>query len=266
MERLMVVMLEAVGCAAEVLLNGMPVAALGAEGGRACMAVHEYTLAGRNRMVLAIHPAAAGEAVTPQPRIAIGATWARATLLLPRMGRVVNDPSTRVLGAVEWAVAEGTSFDVPAVHAREFDLPVNFPRWRWLDAPVIELTEPVRRQILGFVQKLAVEMALGNAEPLLQATRLRFDELALAYQTSAEAAIRRFRDDLQQRFAAGALKIVPPTAQDLVLRPLVDGRLVACLAAKGGPALHTQNGDPALGEQAWPLRLAMVEGNIYVLR
>ena len=55
-------------------------------------------------------------------------------------------------------------------------------------------------------------------------------------------------------------------AAELVLRPLVEGRLIECLAPTGGPALKTSNEAPELGEQAWPIRLAVVEGRIYVLR
>jgi hypothetical protein len=78
--------------------------------------------------------------------------------------------------------------------------------------------------------------------------------------------VQRFRDQVQGLYAAKALKVLPPVADDLVLRPLVDGRLIECLASTGGPALRTSNDAPELGEQAWPIRLAMVEGRIYVLR
>ena len=44
MDRILMLQLESVGCAAEVFLNGMPVAALGLTGGRVSLAVHEYTL------------------------------------------------------------------------------------------------------------------------------------------------------------------------------------------------------------------------------
>src|SRR6185369_12104881 len=50
MDRLMVAQLESVGCSAELMLNGMPVAALPPSGGSCCLAVHEYTLAGRNQV------------------------------------------------------------------------------------------------------------------------------------------------------------------------------------------------------------------------
>jgi len=143
---------------------------------------------------------------------------------------------------------------------------VAFPRWRWLDAPVIVLNPAVQRQILEFVQLQAIELLHGNPEAMLGVAKLRFDELALAYQHSAQQGMQRFRDHLQQLYADKALKIVPPAAEELVLRPLLGGRLMECLSPLGDPVLRTQNDDPALPEHSWPVRLAMVEGKIYVLR
>jgi hypothetical protein len=266
MERLLMIELACGGCAVEAQLNGLPVAALGPAGGSASLAIHEYTLAGRNELALVIAPAPPGTSVPSQPRVAIGPTWARARLVLVRQGQSPADPEARVLGVVEWASPEGKAYDAPSTHSRSVDLPVNFPRWRWLDAPVIGLVPQVQRQILEFVQQLGVELARGNPDPLLDASKLRFDELALAYQTDTHVGVQRFRDHLQRLYAAKALKIVPPVAAELVLRPLVDGSLIECLAPTGGPALRTQNEAPELGDHAWPIRLAMVEGRIYVLR
>lgn len=266
MDRLMVLCLEGAGCPVEAQLNGMPVASLGVKGGRVSVAVHEYVLAGANQLALSIWPAPPNLAVAPQPRVAIGPTWARARLLLLRQGQGVSDPNARVLAAAEWAAEEGKSFEAPGQHAVDVQLPVAFPRWRWLDAPPVGLNPAVQRQILEFVQLQAIELLHGNPEALLGAAKLRFDELALAYQQTSAQLSQRFRDHLQGLYAAKALKIVPPPADQLVLRPLAGGRLIECLAPLGGPVLRTQNEDPALPDHAWPLRLAMVEGNIYVLR
>jgi hypothetical protein len=266
MERLLMLELAAGGCAVEVHLNGMPLAALGPAGGSTSLAVHEYTLAGRNELTLVVGPAAPGSTAPSQPRIAIGPTWARARLVLVRQGQSPADPAARVLGVAEWATTEGRSYDAPSAHKREVELPVNFPRWRWLDAPPVDLSVSVKRVILEFLQQLAVELGRGNPEPLIAASKLRFDEMAIAYQDDVGAAVQRFRDQVQGLYAAKALKVLPPVADDLVLRPLVDGRLIDCLASTGGPALRTSNGAPELGEQAWPVRLAVVEGRIYVLR
>lgn len=266
MDRLLMLELASGGCAVEAQLNGMPVAALGPGGGSVSLAVHEYTLAGRNQLALVIAPPPPGASVPSQPRIAIGPTWARARLVLVARGQSPVDPAARVLGLVEWAAAEGKAYDAPSTHSRDVELPVNFPRWRWLDAPAIDLGPALQRQVLEFVQQLAVDMGRGNPEPLITAAKLRFDELAVAYQTDLNTDLQRFREHLQQLYAAKALKIVPPVASELVLRPLVQGRLIECLAPTGGPALKTQNEVPDLGEQAWPIRLAVVEGRIYVLR
>jgi hypothetical protein len=266
MERLLLLHAEAGGCAATVLLNGMPLVSLGVAGGSACLAVHEYTLTGRNQLSVVVFPGPPGVTPAPQPRVAIGATWVRARLVLVRQGHSVADPDARVLASVEWAAPEGKSYEAPSTHEREVELPVSFPRWRWLDAPPLAPSAALHRQVLEFVQEQAIELARGNADPFVAAARLRFEELALAYQTGAPEAIQRFRDQLQQRYAAKALKIVPPNAEDLLLRPVVDARLIECLSPLGGPVLRTQNDDPAVGNQSWPMRLAVVEGRIYVLR
>ena len=266
MDRLMVLQLEAAGCPVEVLLNGMPVAALGQGGGRVCLAVHEYTLAGKNQLALVLCPAPPGPQMPPQPRVAVGPTWARARLLLLRKGQSASDPAVRVLATAEWAVEEGKSYEAPTTQSIDVDLPVAFPRWRWLVAPAVNLTPPVQRQILEFVQHQAIELARGNPEPMLAAAKLRFDELALAYQHTAAQGVQRFRDHLQRLYADKALKIVPPATEELVLRPILAGRLIECLSPLGGPVLRTQNDVATLANHAWPVRLAMVEGKIYVLR
>ena len=264
MERVLMLMLEAVGCAAEARLNGMPVASLGASGGRATVAVHEYTMSGRNQLALSIGGAAVAQQA-PQPRIATAAVWARARLMLVRQGHSPADEQARELAVLDWSAAEGSSYETPALRQSEVDLPVAFQRWRWLDAPPIELTPGVQRQVLEFVQQLALEFGRGNPEPWLAAARLRFEELALAYQRPVAEAVQRFREQLQALHVAKALKIVPPSADELVLRPLVEGRLIDCVSPLGAPVLRTQN-DAPLANHAWPIRLAMVEGKIYVLR
>lgn len=266
MERLLLLQLESGGCGAEVLLNGMAVASLGNAGGRTCIAVHEYTLAGRNQIAIVAAPGAPGRPVQPQPRVATVPTWVRARLVLSRPGMTPNDPNIRVLAELEWAAPEGKPFEAPATTSREIDLPVNFPRWRWLDAPPVVLNATSQRAILEFIQLQAIELSHGNPDTLLAACKLRFDELALAYQRNVADFVGAFRAHLQMLFEKKALKIVPPTAEDLVLRPLADGRLIECLSPLGGPALRTQNEDPVVGNHAWPVRLAMVEGRIYVLR
>ncbi len=265
MERLLFLRLEATGCAVESLVNGLPVARLGAQGGRIALAVHEYTLARSNRLALVIAPHVGAGTPPSEPRVAVAGMRARLQLALAHQGQAVTDPNARVLATQDWAPAEGDAFEAPLALGFDVDLPLTFPRWRWLDAPPVPDDPEMRRAILEFVQQLAVDFGRGDPERYLAAARLRFEELAIAYQCTAASLIQRFRDQLQALYAAKALVIVPPTASDLVLRRVADGRLVECLGPTGETLLRTAPG-PDGAAHAWPLRLAVVERRIYVLR
>ena len=52
---------------------------------------------------------------------------------------------------------------------------------------------------------------------------------------------------------------------DLVLRPVADGRLLECLGPTGQPILGTVPTESG-SSHAWPIRLAVVDGQFYVLR
>ena len=177
-------------------------------GGSTSLAVHEYTLAGRNELTLVVGPAAPGATAPSQPRVAIGPTWARARLVLVRQGQSPADPEARVLGVAEWATPEGRSYDAPSTHKREVDLPVTFPRWRWLDAPPVDLNAagPARHPRVPAA-------ARGRARPRQSRAADRRVEAALRRAGARlsgrrrPSAVQRFRDHVQGLYAAKALKV-----------------------------------------------------------
>lgn len=267
MDRLMCLQIDSSGEAVEALVNGMPVARLPAGGGSRCVTVHEYLLAGQNRIALTVAPPPLVQPAAPrQPRLATTDTGVRARLMLLRQGKRADDDA-RVLGEVSWSVAEGSSFDAPASVEKTLELPLTFARWRWLDAPVITLGPAERQLVLGFLQRLAFDLSRGNPDPLINASLLKFEELAQAYQWPAEQAQARLRAQVQQLHEAKALKaLVPPDVEGLLLRPVAGGRLIDCLTPLGTPVLTLPPDGPTAATQAWPLRLALVEGKAYALR
>jgi FHA domain-containing protein len=60
---------------------------------------------------------------------------------------------------------------------------------------------------------------------------------------------------VQGLYAAKALKVLPPVADELVLRPLVDGRLIECLTPAGGrrcePATTLRSSASRRGRSGW---------------
>lgn len=261
-ERLMVVRLQAQGCDAEAWLNGLPVARVTAAAPDACVPVHEAALAGANRLELHVGaPSAGASEVRPAPH----AMAARALLLLPRIGAVVDESAARVLAAVDWSCAAGDSVGLPLRRTRDADLPIRFPRWRWADAPVVEPTPALTHAAYAFVTGLARDLGRGQTESFLAATRLRTEEIALAYQRSPESETTRLREWLEQLYASSALVWLPLAPEDFQLRHLADGRLLECLRGDGRAVLTTVP-DKGGSCVVLPLKLSWVEGRFYVLR
>ena len=265
MERLMVVKLAAQGCTAEAWLNGLPVARVTPSAPEAVLPAHEAALAGSNRLELVVGPDSGVADAAALLQTAPHAMAAQVHLLLPRIGRPADETEARTLARLEWTCDAGEPLTLPARRHQDADLAIRFPRWRWLDAPPVPDDPEMRRLILEFVQRLVIDFTRGDPERYLAAARLRFDELAVAYQCTVASLVQRFRDHLQALYAAKASVIVPPTASDLVLHRVADGRLVECLGPTGETLLRTAAG-PDGAAHAWPLRLAVVDKRIYVLR
>ncbi len=267
MDRLLVLRLRSAGVAAEAWLNGVPVLRTGKAGGDACVPVHEYVVAGANRLELVVDPPLAGAAAlapAPAPLIGDGGARADAALLLPRAGQPASERSARLLGQLAWASPEGEVWRPPVQLAQELDIPVRFPRWRWLDAPKITDIDSLQGQAATYLQDLALSLSRGDPEPMISAAKLRFEELALAYQRPPADDVARWRDRVQLLHAQKALRPELPTPESLLLRPVAEGRLLDCLAADGLPALRSARPDGS--RLYWPLRLAAVERRFYPLR
>jgi hypothetical protein len=264
MERLLVLRLESIGVAAEASLNGVPLARTSDTVRAITVPIHEYTLAGSNELELVVGPPPAGQAGAPQPLLSDGQRGVSLRLLLPRIGQLAHPENARTLAQIDWAPAAGDVTEVPHRLRQAVDLPIAFPRWRWLDAPPIAEPREMLAQAAGFLQGLALGLARGDPEPLVQAARLRFEELAQAYQRNLADDVGRFRVQVQQLHAQAPLQPTMPKADALLLRPLAGGRLLECLAPDGQPAL--QSPVAGGGRITWPVRLAAIEGRFYVVR
>jgi hypothetical protein len=111
---------------------------------------------------------------------------------------------------------------------------------------------------------LAASLMDGDAEPFIQATRMRLEESALAYQRPLADEVGRLRAAAQRWQAAGGLQPLLPAAEALRWRPVAGGRMLEALDADGSPAFRFV--DPAGSPRAWPMRLAQIDGRFYALR
>ena len=266
MDRLLVMRLQVQGCCAEVLINDIPLGRSTPGAGGLTLPVHEYLLDGANEVALVMDPLAAGVVGAPAlPQLAEGVVGARLWLLLPRVGQVGSELAARTVAEVVWGVPDGDVYDTPQTITRSIFLPIKFPRWRWLDAPVVDDVQAQRPLIAAFLQGIAVDMMRGEVESFLTASRLRLEELASAYQQPVADMATRLRSRLQLLHATKALKMVVPQAAELVLRKCAGGRLIECMGGSGRPALATLPGADG-SSTAWPVRVAVVNGHCHILR
>ena len=266
MDRLLMLRLHVQGCSAEALINDIPVGRVGSGAGGLSLPVHEYLLDGANEVSLVVNPAPAGSKPVPAlPRLAEGVVGARLRLLLPRMGQVGSELEARTVAEVVWGVPDGDVYRTPQTLTRSISLPIKFPRWRWLDAPVVDDVDAHKPLIASFLQAIAVDLLRGDAESFLTASRLRMEELASAYQLPVADVATKLRSRLQLLHATKALKMAIPHEADLLLRRCAGGRLIECMTGAGGPALATLPGADGTSS-CWPVRVAVVTGHCHILR
>jgi hypothetical protein len=269
MERLLVIKLDAIDCEAELRLNGIPLARVDAARPRAIVPAHEYTMAGNNRIELVVWPRPAATPDKPalplEPRVSDGRRSAHVRILLPRIGSPADEGTARTLAQLDWGPPEREAYQAPVTLSQDVTLPVSFPRWRWMDAPVSELSPVMHASALAFVQAVAQDLMAGEVDRFVAATRLRTEEIAIAYQRRPEDETVRWREHLLALHAAKVLKFKELAAEGLVLRPLAGGRLYECLDPEGQPVLRTEP-DAHGTQHGLPLRVTLVEGKVYVLR
>jgi hypothetical protein len=266
MDRLLIMRLYVQGCSAEALINDIPVGRVAAGGGGLSLPVHEYLLDGANEVSLVINPGAAGLKPVPAlPRLAEGVVGARLRLLLPRIGQVGSELEARTVAEVVWGVPDGDVYSTPQTLTRSIFLPIKFPRWRWLDAPVVAEVDAQKPLIASFLQAIAVDLLRGDVESFLTASRLRMEELASAYQLPIADVATKLRSRLLLLHATKALKMAVPHEGDLLLRACAGGRLIECMTGAGAPALATLPGADGTSSY-WPVRVAVVNGHCHILR
>ncbi len=265
MERVLMLRLHTHGCSAEVLLNDIPVARSDTRCPAICMPVHEFLLVGSNEITLVIDPHVPCSPGKTTPRVADGVLGASVRLLLPRIGHLGNEMHARTLGELDWSVPDGDVFRVPHRVSVSASLPIKFPRWRWMDAPQISDVENIKAVAATYLQDIAVSLSRGDVEPFMNASRLRLEELALAYQQPVAHTADRLRSRLQVLSASKALKMLIPEELGMVLRPCANGRMLECMDKTGEPSLRTE--ETAAGTRsAWPVRIAVVNGKCHILR
>ena len=175
----------------------------------------------------------------PPPARRDRATWARVRWC--SRGRVSpSDPSVRLLVCARLAISEGRSYDAPSQHAKEVALPVNFPRWRYFDAPVLASTRPSSEacwsssRCCGVSSCAAIRIAHTGVAIAPRRARCR-----LSGRPGGAGA--EVRDHVPESVCCAGADRSSAGGRCSGSAPAAGRTLVECLAPHGGPVLATQN-------------------------
>lgn len=238
--------LNGFACTAEAWVNGVPVSRIDPV---SCLLdgrpVHEYLLPGRNHLALLVspgpHPSHPMSSETPFP--APPRAFATLHLLRGPRGVLPDDPQVKVLAAIEWRPETGAIINPPVCLEAEADLPVWLPRWSWLEATPVGLSNELNNIIFRFIGQIVIGMRKGDPSLYLQSAATRFQEVAQAYGLTPEETRNNFMTQWSKVSALPGFAMHLPNRETMALRICADGRMVECVDLQFEPMLRAEKLD-----------------------
>jgi hypothetical protein len=258
-----------VGCAAEIVVNDIPMAQIGIGMARSiARPVNEFLVSGANELRLTVNPGSTPSAARtpgPEPRRAPGAT-AIATLARYAEGAVSGDGSGEVLATVSWTGrADGEPEAFPQDAVAWLDLPEGVGPWRFTSAEPLELDEATVAAVADVIELLRGGLAAGDPQPYFELGARSLQETARAYGQSADLGVETLRAVVAESRNAPHWQFPPVPRDRWDLRLVAGGRMVECIATDWEPILRSVTDDDGNAFDI-PLYLGRVGGHLVILR
>lgn len=270
-----ILLLRATGreVSASVDLNGFPVmqisnTSVGLGGGEQMksLSIHEYVLTGVNDLHWTINPWPVNEGENRPKRVSKPNKSMALNIQIILLSSGESGSEERVLFEHTWRPDLDKSIEFPFTEETTLDLPVKFPKWRWVDAPVIADNSENRKLAIDFYHEVLADLSVGSSERLEHYSQYRTEEIAIAYRISEAHLLQSSRDQIIKAYQQGGLELEPQPADAIFFRPIANGRLWELRTLTGDHLLST----PPLtaGHKALqvPIRIAIAEKKVYVLR
>lgn len=257
------------GCKAEGWVNGLPVARVdGAGYPLITRPVHEYLLPGDNQLLLLVEPGSDPEVpLAPGPVFQAGPrAFATLELLQGPRGVFADDPSVRKLASIEWRPAEGTNVQPPVQLRTSVSMSAGRPRWSWLQASPLALTDTVKHEVYRFLSGIAEGLTKGDPAAYLAAASIKFDELAQAYGVSPSEPRGNFTKQWARLSAEPGFRVHPLAEAEMALRLCGEGRVIECLDKNFEPMLRAEIRQNGTTPARYPALVARVESGWRIVR
>jgi hypothetical protein len=258
---------------ATVELNAFPIMTLsnsvvGSEGVEQMksLSIHEYVLTGVNTLRWTVNPWPINEGENRPKRIVKPNKSMGLSIQILLLTLNESTSEERILFQHMWRPDQDKPIEFPLTEEASLDLPVKFPKWRWVDAPVITDNAENRGLALDFYHEVIADLSVGSSEKLEQYSQYRTEEVAIAYRISEPQLLQSSRDQIIKAYQLGQLELEPKQSDSIYFRPVANGRLWELRCKSGEHLLST----PAqlAGHRALqvPVRIAIAEKKVFVLR
>lgn len=279
------------GYDAEVLLNGAPI--IQSVRSYSCIAlppVSEWVVQGENVLSVTI---TGGDHIDPPPEEpedgedGIDPTLVskpeppapkpgeepllRVALCRGEIGEIVDPGRENELVVLEWVPpprgADDPPLPLPHEEAVTIDLTHPWGTWAWESAPAFDFeTDPAAvLDVVQFIQDLHAALAAGRLDPVLDASQVKFDEVAPCYDMDPGQARARLGGAWPEITKPAGWALAPFDESDLDLRLCCGGRVLEPRTLTGEPVIRQAF---ELDEQRWmmPLYVARIDDKLTIVR
>lgn len=277
--------LEVKGCRAELYLNDVPVMMLRPDSqGLQLIASEQLVVPGRNRIELLVEPGPTPQAARsgarnlerdqicpPVVTLAepIGPPGPRAAAKLVQ-GVIedtptIADPDVLIEARWEWPaeVTQGV-LTFPQSVIAEIELPGR-GRWRWQDAPQLELDDGLRAEALAFLDDFETAFRAGRLDVLWELSRQQTEDVQRCYSGLTEEFLKGDLARVVDFYRRSSVPVLPRDPERMDFRLAARGRLLHVVDKGWEPALKLKDPDDGL-EVGVPMFLARVEGALRIVR
>jgi hypothetical protein len=268
-EEFFILELASEGCSAEAYLNAVPVSRVSPESSLLdSQPVNHLLAGGPNLLTLLVEPG-------PTPARALESTGERTStgnirasmkLMVGPQGTFAEDPDVQELADITWSPPAGGRFQTPVKRQTLFNGAAWWPQWSWQSAAPITLSPPVVQKLLERLRYLSDSLAHRDPEPFIQLARVRFAEVARAYQLDPDDEIQQFREQFQTISSEPDFKMEPVNPETMDLRLCGDRKLVDCVGPDWLPLIRTARKENGLIRLRYPIKLAELDKQWQIVR
>ncbi|MEM9460131.1 MAG: hypothetical protein AAGF11_38500 [Myxococcota bacterium] len=255
------------GYDAEVFINGAPILrSHQSHAIRASPAVSEWVVQGRNEVRVVIEPSPGGDQPpgSGDDSSASEPPLVRVALCEGEVGELVEPGQERELAVLDGQPPPDDSL----AHDQALTVSLSHPwgRWRWEDGVVFDPVDAAERaELTSFLSGIVSSVAANQLDPLLDASRINFEEVAPCYEFSPAAARSRLPSAWSEIVSLPGWALAPFDPEELELRRCCGGRVLEPRTRTGEPILRQVSVSEG-PRWMFPMFLSRLDGRLEIVR